>query len=394
MSILEDMKKRAAQLQAENEDPAAETKAEAPKRLNPLARLKAEKAAQAAETKTEAPAAAPEKKPAMSALERMRALRKAAAEKEKATEAPAKEAPKAEEAPKKEAAPKKTPLQERMEALVAEKLSDKKPAETKAEEAKEEVKEEAKAEAPAEKAETPAKTEAPAEEAKTEEPKAEEAKEAPAEEEKPKKRRRKAASKKKEEAAAEPAAETTEAPEVEVHKYVNSYDILGKKVSYDEMAGTVMDFFIDDDWKATQQELTEKMNAIRIEPDMNPGTLKYALAELNNLNDEIALAFVEQKQLLDMLTDKEFGAATALMAMNSRGSNAEERKANGFLALTKARFNGKDDVNLIALINAVKARFVFLNSLTKRIQYKSNTCITMSGAMKMEQSLMTGAQVA
>lgn len=393
MSILEDMKKRAAQLQAENEDaaPAAE-QAEAPKRLNPLARLKAEKAAQAAETKAEAPAAAPEKKSAMSALERMRALRKAAAEKEKAPEAPTKEAPKAEEAPEKKEAPKKTPLQERMEALVAEKLSDKKPAETKAKEAKEEVKEEAKEEAPAEKAETPAETEAPAKEAKTEEPKAEEAKEAPAEEEKPKKRRRKAASKKKEEPA-EPA-ETAEAPEVEVHKYVNSYDILGKKVSYDEMAGTVMDFFIDDDWKATQQELTEKMNAIRIEPDMNPGTLKYALAELNNLNDEIALAFVEQKQLLDMLTDKEFGAATALMAMNSRGSNAEERKANGFLALTKARFNGKDDVNLIALINAVKARFVFLNSLTKRIQYKSNTCITMSGAMKMEQSLMTGAQVA
>jgi hypothetical protein len=160
------------------------------------------------------------------------------------------------------------------------------------------------------------------------------------------------------------------------------------------MAGAVMDYFIDDDWKATQDDLTEKMNNIRIEPDMNPGTLKYALAELNNLNDEISAVYVEQKQLLDVLTDKEFGAATALLAMNSRGSNSEERKANGFAALTHAKFGGEEEVNLIALINAVKARFVFLNSLSKRIQYKSNTCITMSGAMKMEQSLMTGAGVA
>ena len=136
------------------------------------------------------------------------------------------------------------------------------------------------------------------------------------------------------------------------------------------------------------------MNDIRIEPDMNPGTLKYALAELNNLNDEIALALIEQKQLLDTLTDKEFGAATALLAMNSRGANAEERKANGFAALQHAKFGDDEEVNLIALINAVKARFAFLNSLSKRIQYKSNTCITMSGAMKMERSLMTGAGVA
>ena len=151
-----------------------------------------------------------------------------------------------------------------------------------------------------------------------------------------------------------------------------------------------MDYFIEDEWKKIQDELDGKIKDIRIEPDMNPGTLKYVLAELNNLNDEIAAAYVEQKQLLEALTNKEFGAAVCLFAMSSRGSNSEERKANGFAALTHAKY-GDNEVDLISLINATKMRLLFLDNISKRIQYKSNICITMSSAIKMEQSLMTGA---
>ena len=399
MSFLDNLKKKRAAEKAAAETPALATapategpKEEEPavKKVNPLAALKAKKATPAAEGETPKTS---------SLLERMKAKRKA-----QDTEAEAKaEEPKQEETKEE----KKTSLQERAEAIVAEKLKDKAPeaddpavvdteneADKKAEEAEEAMSEEAVAEAEPE--EPSEEEQSEQEEAASEESAQEEAKE---EEEKPKKRRRRKSSKKEEEPVEEAPVEEQpkqgkKQQDIKVHEYVANYDILGKKVSYDDMAGAVMDYFIDDDWKAIQDDLTEKMNNIRIEPDMNPGTLKYALAELNNLNDEISAAYVEQKQILDMLTDKEFGAATALMAMNQRGSNSEERKANGFAALTHAKFGGDDEVNLIALINAVKARFVFLNSLSKRIQYKSNTCITMSGAMKMEQSLMVGAQIA
>lgn len=375
MSFLENLKKRKAE-----EAAAAAAQQEAPaKKVNPLAALKA-KAKKTEETPAEE---APKKN---SILERMKAKRKAA------EETPAEE-------PVKEV--KRLSLQEQAEAVVTEKLAGKSvpadgedPAVADAEnEADKKAEETEQAEAAV--AETEKAKKAEAEENK-EESKEDTKEEAPAEEEpeeKPKKRRRRKTAAKKEEEEETPA-EPAKKADVKVHEYVNNYDILGKKVSYEQMAGAVMDYFIDDEWKATQEELTKKMNDIRIEPDMNPGTLKYALAELNNLNDEIALALIEQKQLLDTLTDKEFGAATALLAMNSRGANAEERKANGFAALQHAKFGDDEEVNLIALINAVKARFAFLNSLSKRIQYKSNTCITMSGAMKMEQSLMTGAGVA
>ena len=345
MSFLENLKKRKAE-----EAAAAAAQQEAPaKKVNPLAALKA-KAKKTEETPAEE---APKKN---SILERMKAKRKA-------------EAAATEEAPTEETKEvKRLSLQEQAEAVVAEKLASKSvpadgedPAVVNAEnEADKKAEETEQAEDAA--AETEEAKKAEAEETKEEAPAEEEP------EEKPKKRRRRKTAAKKEEEEETPA-EPAKKAEVKVHEYVNNYDILGKKVSYEQMAGTVMDYFIDDEWKATQEELTKKMNDIRIEPDMNPGTLKYALAELNNLNDEIALALIEQKQLLDTLTDKEFGAATA-------------------------KFGDDEEVNLIALINAVKARFAFLNSLSKRIQYKSNTCITMSGAMKMEQSLMTGAGVA
>ena len=376
MSFLDNLKKKREAAAAA----AATTEAQEPvKKVNPLAALKAKTA------NANADAEQGEKK--LSPLAALKAKKEAAKAAKEAKETAEKET--TEEV--KEV--KRLSLQEKAEAVVAEKLKKDEPAE----------------EAPSVKEETPAKEEAPAEEAApaNEKDKAEETKEelaAEEPEEKPKKTRRRRKAKKEEETEApaeskEDAEDKDEKPakkqnDIKVHEYVANYDILGKKVSYDDMAGAVMDYFIDDDWKATQDSLTEKMNNIRIEPDMNPGTLKYALAELNNLNDEISAVYVEQKQLLDVLTDKEFGAATALLAMNSRGSNSEERKANGFAALTHAKFGGEEEVNLIALINAVKARFVFLNSLSKRIQYKSNTCITMSGAMKMEQSLMTGAGVA
>ena len=374
MSFLDNLKKR----KAEEAAAAAAAQQEAPaKKVNPLAALKAK-----AKKTEEAPAEEAPKK--NSILERMKAKRKAEAV--ATEEAPAEETKEAKEV-------KRLSLQEQAEAVVAEKLAGKSvpadgedPAVADAENEADKKAEEAEQDEAAV-AETEEAKKAEAEETKEEATTEEEP------EEKPKKRRRRKTAAKKEEEE-EASAEPAKKADVKVHEYVNNYDILGKKVSYEQMAGAVMDYFIDDEWKATQEELTKKMNDIRIEPDMNPGTLKYALAELNNLNDEIALALIEQKQLLDTLTDKEFGAATALLAMNSRGSNAEERKANGFAALQHAKFGDDEEVNLIALINAVKARFAFLNSLSKRIQYKSNTCITMSGAMKMEQSLMTGAGVA
>ena len=150
------------------------------------------------------------------------------------------------------------------------------------------------------------------------------------------------------------------------------------------MATTVLEYFQESEWIKTEQELEEKLAKIRIEPDMNPGALKYVLAELNALSDTVYPIYTEQSKLQAALIDKNYGAAVAYQVLHSVGSNEAERKRNGYLALQKANVGGKT-VNYLAMIQALLMRIMFLDKFMFRIQQKTSLCITMSGAMKMEQ---------
>jgi hypothetical protein len=219
----------------------------------------------------------------------------------------------------------------------------------------------------------------------------------PVVEEKPKKRRtrRKKAEIEAEKKAAkeepeEVVEEKTEEPKkvkketkIEVDEF-KSVDLLGEKIPYDEMATTVLEYFQESEWIKTEQELEEKLAKIRIEPDMNPGALKYVLAELNALSDMVYPIYTEQSKLQAALIDKNYGAAVAYQILHSVGSNEAERKRNGYLALQKANVGGKT-VNYLAMIQALLMRIMFLDKYMYRIQQKTSLCITMSGAMKMEQ---------
>ena len=130
--------------------------------------------------------------------------------------------------------------------------------------------------------------------------------------------------------------------------------------------------------------MEEKLAKIRIEPDMNPGALKYVLAELNALSDTVYPIYTEQSKLQAALIDKNYGAAVAYQVLHSIGSNEAERKRNSYLALQKANVGGKT-VNYLAMIQALLMRIMFLDKFMYRIQQKTSLCITMSGAMKMEQ---------
>lgn len=221
--------------------------------------------------------------------------------------------------------------------------------------------------------------------------------EEPAVEEKPKKRRTrrkkveieaekkaaKEASEVKEEVIEEEPKKVKKEAKVEVDEF-KSVDLLGEKISYDEMATTVLEYFQESEWIKTEQELEEKLAKIRIEPDMNPGALKYVLAELNALSDTVYPIYTEQSKLQAALIDKNYGAAVAYQILHSVGSNEAERKRNGYLALQKANVGGKT-VNYLAMIQALLMRIMFLDKYMYRIQQKISLCITMSGAMKMEQ---------
>lgn len=175
---------------------------------------------------------------------------------------------------------------------------------------------------------------------------------------------------------------------VEQISYV-SIDVLGEKLDVDTATAEYLNYFIDTEWQEKEKYFLDKVTNIRIEADMNPGTLKFTLADLCALNDEVMPHYLEQKKIYDSLVNKDFGSATAFKIANSIGSNSEERKRTGTLALMKAKINGQE-INYISLINAVQMRYNSLNEIMKMIKYKSDICITMASAIKTEMQLVNG----
>ena len=175
---------------------------------------------------------------------------------------------------------------------------------------------------------------------------------------------------------------------VEQISYV-SIDVLGEKLDVDTATAEYLNYFIDTEWQEKEKYFLDKVTNIRIEADMNPGTLKFTLADLCALNDEVMPHYLEQKKIYDSLVNKDFGSATAFKIANSTGSNSEERKRTGTLALMKAKINGQE-INYISLINAVQMRYNALSEIMKMIKYKSDICITMASAIKIEMQLVNG----
>lgn len=170
---------------------------------------------------------------------------------------------------------------------------------------------------------------------------------------------------------------------------MTTIDVLGDQIDVNVSTAEYLNYFIDDEWKEKEKYFLDKVTNIRIEADMNPGTLKFTLADLCALNDEVMPHYLEQKKIYDSLVNKDFGSATAFKIANSTGSNSEERKRSGILALMKAKINGQE-INYITLINAVQMRYNALNEIMKMIKYKSDICITMASAIKTEMQLVNG----
>ena len=230
------------------------------------------------------------------------------------------------------------------------------------------------------KKEIPAKATEETSEEPAAEPKKEEAVES-------KKTSRKRATKKKAAAAAAESEDEAAGSSRMVHATeYGTMDVLGNRMSYSDAATLVMNQFHDEGWEKYEAEVSEKIQSIKIEADMNPGTLKYVIEELNALSDEIAIPLDQATKLLEAMTDKDFGACTAYRTINSTsGGNAEDRKKSGFLALVNANVAGTN-VNYIALIAATKMRYTFLKGISNRLKAKRDLLITMSSALKMENT--------
>lgn len=204
----------------------------------------------------------------------------------------------------------------------------------------------------------------------------------------PKKRRRRRATNKTEETSEEVNTVSGNGGSLHAYEYGN-LDIFGMKISFEEANTIVLSKFVDDKWIEFRDAVNKKIEAIKINRDINPSVITILLEELNTLNDEIAAPLEDAKCLINILSDKEAGVGTVIKTIASAkdgGTNTTSRQAAGFEALMNAEIGG-EKLNLVLMLMAAKVRYSFLESIKNRIEFKYNTLITVSGALKIDAGL-------
>lgn len=153
-----------------------------------------------------------------------------------------------------------------------------------------------------------------------------------------------------------------------------------KSLSFDECVSKVRLNFVDPAWEEYKKSVRDDYTNIVIPSDANRMQLDDLLSQLSALKDRIQFAFNDIKTNYEILTAKDDGLMDQVKRMNSKGTNAEERKVNATKAV--ASYNG---INLYELLEEMKCRYNFMKLIMDSIEFKKGVLLTMLSARKGEK---------
>ena len=153
-------------------------------------------------------------------------------------------------------------------------------------------------------------------------------------------------------------------------------------LSYADACQSIRSSFVDEEWDAKIAYFEEKKNSILISNDLNRAQLHDLLAQITTLRDEMYYVYIETKNLYEHLTDKENGLIEVTKKLHGKGSNTEERKVNGIVAVMNYKTESGDTVNLYELLAETRIRYNFLKGLNDSIEFKKMVLLTMLSSLK------------
>ena len=173
-----------------------------------------------------------------------------------------------------------------------------------------------------------------------------------------------------------------EEPKVEEEQVQEQLPQMSLEDSIDAMADTVN--ITTEDWEEAKQEIEDKLKALTIDPDMNPATMKHLIGDLDDLMTELRFRLVDIEGQVEFINAQ----VDYIRSTNSKGSNAEERKANAFLALTNFKKNPDDTevINLIQYQIFMNNKLNFLNKSIETVRDRRQLLITFNSCMKIEST--------
>ena len=139
-----------------------------------------------------------------------------------------------------------------------------------------------------------------------------------------------------------------------------------------------------DEWEESKQEITDKIKTLAIDADMDPGVMRTLIGEIDDTLSELRLLRVEADNKAKAVNEMvEFVRST-----HAIGSNAEERKANGYRALHyyKKDENDTETINLTTYQLFMNNQLNFLNESIEILKDKKQLLITFSSMLKIEST--------
>ena len=180
--------------------------------------------------------------------------------------------------------------------------------------------------------------------------------------EKPKRRKRRT----KEEIEAEKAAQTSNdsSDAVEDKKDDTKVQQIKTNVSsvdYDSVMEKFIPVLESEKWTQAKDLIQEKFDKIKLEPDINLGSLKFTLSAIAELYPMIRQLRGEYSVILDILTNKLTGLIPRQQILNSDGSNVDLRKKKAYEAVEKIKIPGiRGEINFYDVEMITKQRLEWL----------------------------------
>ena len=183
--------------------------------------------------------------------------------------------------------------------------------------------------------------------------------------------------------ASKKAKAKKEEPKEEAQEVQEQLPQMSLQDSIDAMADSVN--ITTDEWEEAKQEIEDKLKSLTIDPDMNPSSMKHLIGDLDDLMTELRFRLVEVEGQVEFINAR----VDFIRSTNSKGSNAEERKANAFLALTNYKKNPDDTevINLIQYQIFMNNKLNFLNKSIETVRDRRQLLITFNSCMKIESTI-------
>lgn len=140
--------------------------------------------------------------------------------------------------------------------------------------------------------------------------------------------------------------------------------------------------FTSEEWEKEKEELSNELDTLHIEPDLNPDTLKKLLSNMSKTYKTIKERLSDSERYYKSLEKK----IKDIKVLNSVGSNANERNINAQKAVMFYKKNPDDEksIDLELYSNAILAKIDFYKSCIDTMNYNRQLLITFASAFKIE----------